>query len=752
MILNISTMELDYFLKRAILFESVEQFRPLNIVTLFSGMGAPEIALDKLGVNYNVLLASEYDSTAQSIYKQLHHSRLHALVPDVYDILKKKSNRYINKDILNRTISAGVDLLIAGFPCQAFSSAGKNYGFNSRRVYKLGKTNKSYVVHAKEHLENPAAEPGTVTTIKDSAKFPLDENINLQPGDSVVISSDSDGTLSIETLKIIEKLKPTVAILENVSRFKNADYLEDDDLVTESAIVGKTEFISKPGAFMKELQRRFSNMNYTFYPFMLDPTSYIQGSIQRRPRVYMVAIKNRVANRLNKIYQGNINKLFGVDILQKAEDTSFSSALAKALEMVFKSRYSTLSGFLTNDPKKFLPKIVARFSKKDFIKACSLLLTDAANMIKHGDTRSLEEIISEAYSYDTEVKDILSRKYSSRIPRIIDLKDEDTQSFIDKLLNFIDNNGGFNETYLNKVFPAYTHFPTFDNEWEEIADDKKVIIESTSTENIDSSVLKKYIVKFILKQYIGNANKNPGGHKTLPTIMKGFNFSSTQHTSEASPLFIFRDKKGEIRWGFIHPALQMRFMGMLSKNDSDIYKSVGNITDKKFNDTIYKTMASGNSINDIMARIGNSMSVDVLEKLFRSLINAGVFNHVSFEEDEECMSSADMFPSSPALIQGDNYAPGDNRVPGLLFKKPVKRKKITESAKANSLESAFKNGIISAWEYFDKKSKEVGHEITADDIMFFDNPEKWADKQPATKEEIDKFLADIKEMLKDDVK
>ena len=673
-------MELKYFLKRAILLESVEQSRPLNIITLFSGMGAPEIALEKLGVNYNILLASEYDSTAQKIYKQLHHSRLQALIPNVYDILKKKGNRYVNRDLLkNAADSGGTDILIAGFPCQAFSASGKGYGFNSRRVYKLGHTQTSYIVHAKEHLEDPTTELGGVTKIKNSDKFPLDKKIALKSGDSVIISPDSDGTLSLETLKIIEKFKPTVAILENVSSFKNADFPKENEIVTEATVLPKTEFINKPGPFMKELQRRFTNMGYTFYPFILDPTSYVRGAIQRRPRVYMVAIKNRIAKRLNKVYNGDINKLFGIDSVQSATDESFLTGIDTALDMIFKSKYSTRSGLLTNDPKKFLPKVVARFSKDDFIQICSILLTDVINMIKHGDKREMAEIVNDAFLADTKVNKVVNKKYTARIPRIIDLKDENTSEFIDKFLNLIDINGGFNKSYLNKIFPSYAHFPTFDNEWDDMPEDKKVIIESSSiAEQINQADLEKYIVKFILKQYILRANKNLGGHKTLPTILKKFTLSHSINSSEDSPMFIFRNKSGEVRWGFIHPALQMRFMGMLSKNDSDVYRDVSDITDKKFDDNIYKTIASGNKLNNILAGIGNSMSVDVLEKLFKALIDAGVFTHIVPEEDEECMSSAAMFGNSPALTQGDNYAPGDNRVPGLLFKKPVKRKKIAE--------------------------------------------------------------------------
>lgn len=48
----------------------------LNVVTLFSGMGAPEIALDKLGVKYRIVLASDIDPEAEAVYKQLHGKNL----------------------------------------------------------------------------------------------------------------------------------------------------------------------------------------------------------------------------------------------------------------------------------------------------------------------------------------------------------------------------------------------------------------------------------------------------------------------------------------------------------------------------------------------------------------------------------------------------------------------------------------------------------------------------------------------------
>lgn len=82
----------------------------LNVVTLFSGMGAPEIALDKLGVKYRIVLASDIDPEAEAVYKQLHGKKLakgnDSFIPNVYDVLDQVEPSKLNADVL-----------IAGFSC-----------------------------------------------------------------------------------------------------------------------------------------------------------------------------------------------------------------------------------------------------------------------------------------------------------------------------------------------------------------------------------------------------------------------------------------------------------------------------------------------------------------------------------------------------------------------------------------------------------------------------------------------------------
>lgn len=89
----------------------------LNVVSLFSGIGAFEKGLDNLGISYNLLAYCEIDKYASKSYSVIHN------VPE------EKNLKDVTKvDILD--IDEDVDLITYGFPCQDISICGKGKGFS----------------------------------------------------------------------------------------------------------------------------------------------------------------------------------------------------------------------------------------------------------------------------------------------------------------------------------------------------------------------------------------------------------------------------------------------------------------------------------------------------------------------------------------------------------------------------------------------------------------------------------------------
>lgn len=92
---------------------------PLKLLSLFSGIGAPEKALKNLGVDFDLIGFSEIDKYAIKSYCAIHHINPNKNLGNVTNIDEKKLSDF--------------DLLVGGFPCQAFSIAGKRKGFEDTR-------------------------------------------------------------------------------------------------------------------------------------------------------------------------------------------------------------------------------------------------------------------------------------------------------------------------------------------------------------------------------------------------------------------------------------------------------------------------------------------------------------------------------------------------------------------------------------------------------------------------------------------
>ena len=94
--------------------------KPLVIGTLFSGIGAIEHALKRLGIEHEIAFAGDIDPFCKKTYFANHDiddSRWHD------DVTKFSAKKHLNK----------IDLLVGGSPCQPFSMVGKRGGLEDTR-------------------------------------------------------------------------------------------------------------------------------------------------------------------------------------------------------------------------------------------------------------------------------------------------------------------------------------------------------------------------------------------------------------------------------------------------------------------------------------------------------------------------------------------------------------------------------------------------------------------------------------------
>ena len=93
---------------------SVGKKEKINVLSLFDGMSCGQIALNKVGIEYENYFASEIDEYAIKVTKHNYPNTKH-----IGDVTKVKGVELPK-----------IDLLIGGSPCQGFSFAGKQLNFD----------------------------------------------------------------------------------------------------------------------------------------------------------------------------------------------------------------------------------------------------------------------------------------------------------------------------------------------------------------------------------------------------------------------------------------------------------------------------------------------------------------------------------------------------------------------------------------------------------------------------------------------
>lgn len=97
----------------------------IKIATVFSGIGAPEMALKRLGWKHEIVFACDNDKYCRQSYLANYDlsdydERMYHDVEDINRVYDLHKNREQN-----------IDLFVGGSPCQSFSIAGKRKGFDA---------------------------------------------------------------------------------------------------------------------------------------------------------------------------------------------------------------------------------------------------------------------------------------------------------------------------------------------------------------------------------------------------------------------------------------------------------------------------------------------------------------------------------------------------------------------------------------------------------------------------------------------
>lgn len=91
----------------------------MKVLSLFDGMSCGQIALNRLGIEYDTYYASEIDKWAIQVAKANYPNMIH-----IGDVTKIQASDFGDEKI---------DLIMAGSPCQGFSFAGKQLNFEDPR-------------------------------------------------------------------------------------------------------------------------------------------------------------------------------------------------------------------------------------------------------------------------------------------------------------------------------------------------------------------------------------------------------------------------------------------------------------------------------------------------------------------------------------------------------------------------------------------------------------------------------------------
>jgi len=106
----------------------VDKMKKIKLFELFAGYGGAQFALKKANINFECVGWSEIDKWAIKCYEQNHCHKVEYPDDDGNPFEVLEPNNFGDCTKINPQDIPDFDLLTGGFPCQAFSVAGKGLG------------------------------------------------------------------------------------------------------------------------------------------------------------------------------------------------------------------------------------------------------------------------------------------------------------------------------------------------------------------------------------------------------------------------------------------------------------------------------------------------------------------------------------------------------------------------------------------------------------------------------------------------
>lgn len=222
----------------------------LKVLSLFSGIGAPERALKNIGIDFELVNFCEFDDNAAFAYHLLHNVSLDKDLTDVENL-----DEYYCKQAL-----PDFDIMVFGSPCQDFSRNGKQKGL--------------FRDHNKQTFTTQELFDNLYEDFYYSEDEAIAKNANKGPKEKDVKKGESKLTRSgliYRAIQVAIYKRPKFILVENVGALLSATF--------------EKEF----NAIVRNLQ----DIGYNIFFEKMNSLDY--GVPQNRPRVFLIAIRDDIA-------------------------------------------------------------------------------------------------------------------------------------------------------------------------------------------------------------------------------------------------------------------------------------------------------------------------------------------------------------------------------------------------------------------------------------------------------------------------